>query len=143
MIGQCVQQRNVTEDTDSGSPAVDVGQVKDHLMKVFGHLLQKDELMKSKTCSVAISRTFVNPHHPSMHSCLSCSGVLPLQLIVRCIILTHLGLLLISSVLYLSSVCEFSLPLEIKSDLLCHWYGDGLVTPTVCLSSPKLPNTEF
>ena len=55
VIGHCVQQREGTEDTDSGSPAVDVAQVKDHLMKVFGHLLQKDELMKSKCCSVFLS----------------------------------------------------------------------------------------
>ena len=65
VIGQCVQRREGTEDTDSGAAAVDVAQVKDHLMKVFGHLLQKDELMKSNICSVASSRMFVNSPPPS------------------------------------------------------------------------------
>ena len=74
MIGQCVQRREGTEETDSGSLAVDVVQVKDHLMKVFGHLLQKDELVNSKTYSSAISILLIL-HHPPMHLCLSGCGI--------------------------------------------------------------------
>ena len=40
--------RKEADETDSGAMKVDIVQVKNHLMRVFGYLLSKEELMNGK-----------------------------------------------------------------------------------------------
>ena len=52
VIQSCLKPNDGQEDTDSApstqAPPIDLYQVKDHLVKVFGHLLSKEELINGK-----------------------------------------------------------------------------------------------
>ena len=52
VIQSCLKPVDEQEDTDSApstrAPPIDLYQVKDHLVKVFGHLLSREELINGK-----------------------------------------------------------------------------------------------
>ena len=52
VIQSCIKPTEGEEDTDSApstrAPPIDLYQVKDHLVKVFGHLLSREELINGK-----------------------------------------------------------------------------------------------
>lgn len=52
VIQSCLKPTDGQEETDSApstrAPPIDLYQVKDHLVKVFGHLLSRDELLNGK-----------------------------------------------------------------------------------------------
>lgn len=69
VIRSCTRTREGTDETDSSTRTIDLNQVKDHLVKVFGHLLSREELVNCKACyTVNISNLVLgsSPRHTQL-----------------------------------------------------------------------------